>query len=103
MPFDCSSSCSLLFYYFYEEITKIILQLSSNMINYTLYLFFCKTATVLKFQTPKMFVVISLECRLRDNCPAGVDEPANSADPDQTALRTASLGAVCFSRSSRFL
>ena len=46
-----------------------------------------------------MFVVISLECRLRDNCPAGVDEPANSADPpgpDQTALRTASLGAVGF-------
>ena len=35
-----------------------------------------------------MFVVISLECRLRDNCPAGVD--------DQTALRTASLGAVGF-------
>ena len=41
-----------------------------------------------------MFVVISLECRLRDNCPAGVDEPANSADPDQTAHRTAPLGAV---------
>ena len=43
-----------------------------------------------------MLVVISLECRLRDNCPAGVDEPANSADPDQTALRTASLGAEGF-------
>ena len=43
-----------------------------------------------------MFVVISLECRLRDNCPAGVDEPANSADHDRTALRTASLGAVGF-------
>ena len=41
-----------------------------------------------------MFVVISLECRLRDNCPAGVDEPANSAVPDQTAHRTALLGAV---------
>ena len=45
-------------------------------------------------QTPKMFVVISLECKLRDNCPAGVDEPANSADPDQAAHRTAPLGAV---------
>ena len=41
-----------------------------------------------------MFVVISLECKLRDNCPAGVDEPANRADPDQTAHRTAPLGAV---------
>ena len=49
---------------------------------------------VVKFQTPKMFVVISLECRLRDNCPAGVDELANSADPDQTAHRTAPLRAV---------
>ena len=43
-----------------------------------------------------MFVVISLECKLRDNCPAGVDGPANSTDPDQTALRTASLGTVGF-------
>ena len=55
---------------------------------------FVSIATVLKFQTPKMFVLISLECKLRDNCPAGVDEPANSADPDQTAHRTAPLGAV---------
>ena len=67
------------------------------MIKYTLSHFispFVSIATVLKFQTPKMFVVISLECRLRDNCPAGVDEPANSADPDQTTHKTAPLGAV---------
>ena len=54
------------------------------MIKYTLYI-----ATVLKFLTPKMFVVFT-----RDNCPAGVDEPTNSPDPNQTAYRTASLGAV---------
>ena len=41
-----------------------------------------------------MFVVICLECRLRDNCPAGVDEPANSADHYQTAHRTAPLHSL---------
>ena len=52
---------------FYEEITKIIIKYDQI---HTLSLLFLSIATVIKFQTPKMFVVICLECRLRDNCPA---------------------------------
>ena len=65
MPFDCSSSCSLLFYYFYEETStdeKTVINSHSNKLPYN-FIFVCVNVKECQDKLPTMYRLPKLHKR----------------------------------------
>ena len=82
---------------FYEDLTKIIFQLSSNIIKYTPYLFFCNTTTVL-VEMHKLILCHHLALRDKSNkfdfaTSKDSDQPGKLPQSGQSSLSAQEMGS----------